>query len=182
LSYYFDCSSQLLDFCPNISSRRLHVAALIRLSKASGLYPKCLLLTGIEFVGDCAIDGGGFGDVWKGRFRDHFIAMKILKVYVKSDINELLKVSSNSWPSIEQEIHQHSQQFSCEAVIWQQLLHPNILPFYGVYHLPNHGLRVCLVSPWMENGNLCRFLKDFPDTNRILLVRQIHNLFIVALY
>ena len=86
---------QLLDFYPDISFRRLHVATLIKLSKASGLYPKCLLLTGIEFVGDGAVDGGGFGDVWKGRFGDQFLAMKVLKVYVKSDINELLKVSSN---------------------------------------------------------------------------------------
>jgi serine/threonine protein kinase len=155
---------------------------LIKLSKASGLYPKCLILTGIEFVGDSAIDGGGFGDVWKGRFGDHLIALKVLKVYVKSDIKELLKVLSSSgiWESVI--INKYSQQFSSEAVIWRQLLHPNILPFYGVYHLPNQGPRVCLVSPWMENGNIRQFLKQYPDIDRTRLVGNLQNLFIIVLY
>lgn len=82
-----------LDFYPNASFRRLNLSALIKLSKTSGLYPKCLVLTGIQSAEENAIDGGGFGDVWKGQFRNHMIAMKVLRVYVKSDIKELLKVS-----------------------------------------------------------------------------------------
>ena len=71
--------------------RRRHVKALIRLSRATGLYPECLVLDGIEIIGD-AVGGGGFADIFKGRLHDQEIAVKVLKVYQKSDIEKLLKV------------------------------------------------------------------------------------------
>jgi len=67
------------------------VKALIRLSRASGLYPECLVLSGMKIEGD-AVAGGGFGDVYKGSFKGHEIAVKVLKVYQKSDMDKLLKV------------------------------------------------------------------------------------------
>jgi hypothetical protein len=72
--------------------KRRHVKALIRLSGATGLYPECLVLNGVEILGD-AVGGGGFADVFKGRFRDQEIAVKRLRVYQKSDIETLLKVT-----------------------------------------------------------------------------------------
>jgi len=56
------------------------------------------------------------------------------------------------------------KEFSSEAVLWKQLSHPNILPFYGVYHLEEKTPRLCLTAPWMENGNAVEFLKRYPDT------------------
>ncbi|KAJ7855370.1 kinase-like domain-containing protein [Mycena leptocephala] len=47
-------------------------------------------------------------------------------------------------------------KFGREALIWRQLAHPNVLPFFGVYYLE---ARLCLVSPWMENGNIKKFLE-----------------------
>jgi len=52
------------------------------------------------------------------------------------------------------------QEFSSEAVIWRQLSHPNVLPFYGVYRLDRDPPRVCFACPWMENGNVVQFLAD----------------------
>ena len=72
--------------------RRRHVKALIKLSGATGLYPECLVLKGIEIIGD-AVEGGGFADIFKGRLQDQEIAVKVLKVYQKSDIKKLLKVT-----------------------------------------------------------------------------------------
>lgn len=63
------------------------------------------------------------------------------------------------------------QEIAREAVIWRQLFHPNVLPFYGIYNLNDDPLRVCLISPWMENGNIVDFLKRVPDANRTWLVR-----------
>ena len=71
--------------------RRRHVKALIKLSGTTALYPECLVLEGIEIVGD-AVGGGGFADIFKGRLLDQEIAVKVLKVYQKSDIEKLLKV------------------------------------------------------------------------------------------
>ena len=71
--------------------KRRHVKALIRLSEATGLYPECLVLDRVEIIGD-AVGGGGFADIFKGRLLDQEIAVKVLKVYQKSDIEKLLKV------------------------------------------------------------------------------------------
>lgn len=58
------------------------------------------------------------------------------------------------------------QQFGREALIWRQLCHPNLLPFFGVYYTEK---RLCLVSPWMESGNVMQYLrKQSPDINRCL--------------
>jgi len=72
--------------------RRRHVKALIRLSGATGLYPECLVLGGIEIMGD-AVGGGGFAEIFKGRLQDQEIAVKVLRVYQKSDLEKLLKVT-----------------------------------------------------------------------------------------
>ena len=55
--------------------------------------------------------------------------------------------------------------------MWSRLSHPNLLPFYGIYYLEdNHG-RVCLVSPWMNNGNIKDYLPTNSSVDRVLLVR-----------
>jgi hypothetical protein len=81
-----------LDVAVDPALRRHHVKALIKLSGATGLYPECLVLKGIEIIGD-AVAGGGFADIFKGRLRDQEIAVKVLRVYQKSDIEKLLKVT-----------------------------------------------------------------------------------------
>jgi serine/threonine protein kinase len=61
------------------------------------------------------------------------------------------------------------QKLGREAVIWRQLSHSNLLPFFGLYVLDN---RPSLISPWMDNGDLKNFLNNAPsDINRIALVR-----------
>jgi serine/threonine protein kinase len=62
------------------------------------------------------------------------------------------------------------QVFLKEAVLWGQLRHPNVLPFYGVYRLDDSHGRICLVSPWMENGTIVEYLRNNPNENRLLLV------------
>jgi hypothetical protein len=51
-----------------------------------------MILKGIELVGKAAIDGGGFGDICKGVLGGQDIAVKVLRVYQKSDKEKLLKV------------------------------------------------------------------------------------------
>ena len=50
-----------------------------------------------------------------------------------------------------------------EAIVWRQLDHPNLLPFLGIYYMDDKMRRLCLVSPWMEQGNLVDFMKDSPE-------------------
>ncbi len=55
-------------------------------------------------------------------------------------------------------------------MLWRQLRHPHILPFYGVIKdlFPN---RLCIVSPWMDHGNIMAYVKTHPGretTERLL--------------
>lgn len=59
------------------------------------------------------------------------------------------------------------QQFSREAILWGQLSHRNLLPFYGIYRYRG---RLCLVSPWIEHGHIREFLERNPDADRVHLV------------
>lgn len=169
---------QLLDF-PHltISLRSQFVNALVLLSRGSGLYPECLVLRGVQWAGDDPIAAGRFGDVYKGKIRGQHVAIKKLRIYEKTNISKHLKVRGSIgaldamgfWSL-------YFQQFSREAIIWRNLWHPNVLPFHGIYHLNEKKLSVCLVSPWMEHGNIRQFLEEVPNADRGRLVRVSHSI------
>ncbi|TDL21571.1 kinase-like protein [Rickenella mellea] len=83
------------------------------------------------------------------------VALKALRVYNKSDKEKALKT------------------FSHEAVIWRQLRHPNILPFYGVFRGDENFERLCLVSPWMDLGNAITYLTAHPYADRLALLSDV---------
>ncbi|KAK1222921.1 hypothetical protein PQX77_014198 [Marasmius sp. AFHP31] len=118
---------------------------MIRLSRATGLHPKCLTIQNVEMLGNHPVGGGAFGDVWKGSMGESIVCMKVLRVYSATEVEQVLK------------------DYMQEAIVWRQLDHPNLLPFLGIYHMDDDMKRVCLVSPWMERGNLVQFMKDTPD-------------------
>ncbi|KAK1227559.1 hypothetical protein PQX77_009469 [Marasmius sp. AFHP31] len=132
---------------------------MIRLSKNSGLHPKCLSIQNVRKLGLYPIAAGGFGDVWKGVIGDsdeQVVCLKVVKVYQTSDIEALFK------------------DYLGEAIVWRQLEHPNLLPFLGIYHLENEH-HFCLVSPWMEKGNLIQYLKATrkEDVDHLALVYDV---------
>ncbi|KIM87637.1 hypothetical protein PILCRDRAFT_815214 [Piloderma croceum F 1598] len=143
-----------LDFWTDPEYKPRHVKTLVKLSKNSALFPDSLVLKGIEYDGFPA-EGGGFGNVYKGRLGGLTIAVKVLKVYRKTDLDKLRK------------------QFSNEAVTWRQLNHPNVLPFLGIYRLDDKAQSVGLLSPWMDNGNVRDFLSENPNTNCVFLASDI---------
>ena len=148
------------------------LAALLRLSKSSKLYPECLTITDLERDDDTVlpVDSGRFGEIYKGHSRNQAICLKVIKVNQKTQIKHLLKVSCLV-PSIIANILLASQAFFKEGLLWGHLLHPNILPFYGIYHLKDAQGRISFISPWMENGNITEYLQTHPFANRLLLVR-----------
>ncbi|KAJ7733601.1 kinase-like domain-containing protein [Mycena olivaceomarginata] len=126
------------DFLP--ATRSLLCKALLRLSRKSGLHPTCFILPGLKKVGH-QLAGGGYGDIWKGLVDGQTVAVKSMRIFLEDDVKAALK------------------EFGREALIWRQLSHPNLLPFFGLYTLDG---RLCLVSPWMANGHLQQFLKNAP--------------------
>ncbi|KAK1223480.1 hypothetical protein PQX77_013638 [Marasmius sp. AFHP31] len=131
---------------PDVDSRlRSSILRLmLRLSERSGLCPNCLNINNVKKIGEYPIDGGGFGDVWKGMIDDQLVCLKVAKVYLVSDMQKLIKECMR------------------EAIVWQQLRHPNLLPFLGMYYLDGARQQLCLVSPWMDRGNLARYLNSTP--------------------
>jgi hypothetical protein len=72
--------------------RPRHIKALLTLTKASRLYPQCLVLKEID-MGPHPVAVGTFGDVFKGLLHDQVIAVKTLRV-CPSDYDKCLKVTT----------------------------------------------------------------------------------------
>ncbi|RDB18377.1 Serine/threonine-protein kinase STY8 [Hypsizygus marmoreus] len=147
-----DIFQTLLSDTPQLDAgfRRKLVVALQRLSRRTGLYPKCYTLRDIELVdNDWPVATGSFGDIYKGNYFDRAVCLKVLRLCQTSDLDQFLK------------------RFSAEAILWAQLSHPNLLPIYGLYRYTS---RLCFVSPWMDNGDVTTYLKQIPDVDRTLLI------------
>jgi len=83
---------ELLDY-PNLHNnlKGPFTNALLKLSEKPGLYPECLMLRGVQRLGN-PVAAGTFGDVWKGVARDVCVAIKVLRVYERTDVDKHLKV------------------------------------------------------------------------------------------
>ncbi|KAJ7587517.1 kinase-like domain-containing protein [Mycena floridula] len=148
--------SQLLDFDGlSVQVRRHFTKVLTRLSSTSTLYPECLTVRPLD--PGRWVDGGGFADVYRGFLSaGQVVSIKRPRIPLWQ-MEEFLK----SW--------------SREIILWSQLSHPNILPLYGIYYLDDpHGSPVCMISPWMDHGNIVQFLKSPPEhINRLALIQDI---------
>ncbi|KAJ6516351.1 hypothetical protein C8R45DRAFT_959829 [Mycena sanguinolenta] len=146
-----DLLQDLLDSSRELKSRASLFKALMRLSGECGMHPTCFTLE-VKKVGQ-QVAGGGFGDIWKGLVGGRNVAVKCMRQFREDDVKVCLK------------------KLGREALIWRQLSHSNLLPFFGLYVLDG---RPCLISPWMENGDLKHFLSRAPsDTNRVSLIADV---------
>ncbi|KXN93025.1 Serine/threonine-protein kinase sepA, partial [Leucoagaricus sp. SymC.cos] len=130
------------------------LVVLRKLCENSDLYPRCYILKGIRVFSH---EGwGGFCEIYKGQCpRGRIICLKALRIRQKSDVNGILKL------------------YIREAVLWNQLSHPNVLPFYGVFYLDKTQEQICLVSPWMENGNIASYLAKNLHVARVPLIHDV---------
>ncbi|KAF7333010.1 Protein kinase domain-containing protein [Mycena venus] len=146
-----DLVQDLLDICDS-NSRALLSKALVKLVHDSELHPTCFKLSNFKKVGE-PVGHGTSGDRFKGLVGDQIVSVKIMRVFNDFEIKAMMK------------------EFGREAVIWRQLSHPNVLPFFGLCYLE---ARPCLVSPWMENRDLVKFLQNAsPETDRTSLILDI---------
>jgi serine/threonine protein kinase len=108
------------------------------------------------------VAAGGFGDIWKGLVRGQHVSVKVMRIFQQDNIEVVVKVRSSTRLWLDQGSTYNIlsiQEFGREALIWRQLSHPNLLPFFGLYYWDK---RLCLVSSWMENGNVLQFLRKTP--------------------
>ncbi|KAJ7021268.1 hypothetical protein C8F04DRAFT_922954, partial [Mycena alexandri] len=138
--HLLDFLQDLLDDSCSGAAKPLLIRAVLRLSRVSGRHPRCFAVTDLKKEGT-QVAAGYSSDLWKRSFRGKDVSIKIMRLFETSDIRVLL------------------QEFSREALIWRQLSHPNLLPFFGLYYLDR---RLCLISPWMQNGNILAYLRNKP--------------------
>ncbi|KAF9256252.1 kinase-like protein [Marasmius fiardii PR-910] len=116
-------------------SRSLISKLILRLSKRTGLWPQCLM---VKKPGDYPVDWGGFGDVWKGKIGEQVVCLKVVKIYLTSDVQQVVTG---------QDLHARS---NCLATAQTS----ESSTFMGIYYLGEAREQLYLVSPWMEHGNL----------------------------
>ncbi|KAH0586823.1 hypothetical protein H2248_005670 [Termitomyces sp. 'cryptogamus'] len=148
-----DLLQKLLDHAPlKPQFRVLLYVALVRLCRKSELCPRSFYLQGVKDREEYPHSAGYFGDIYKAYHKGKPVCLKIVRLYHKSSQAQFHKA------------------FSREAVIWAQLSHPNILPFYGIYFLSDPRKSFCLVSPWISRGNVLEFLTEEPNAHRLRLI------------
>ncbi|KAF9449681.1 kinase-like protein [Macrolepiota fuliginosa MF-IS2] len=149
------CVQQLLHQA-NLGPRDgIHILDLLcRLVKSTKVYPQCYVLKGVKIEKD-PFQGGGFADVYRGAYKGQTICVKVFRIFQKGDRTRILR--------------------NCvkEMLMWARLAHDNILPFYGIFCLDEVAQRLCLVSPWMKNGNLGEYLENNPNAPRMFLIQDV---------
>ncbi|TEB22341.1 kinase-like protein [Coprinellus micaceus] len=133
------------------------IKALIHLSVSSELFPSSLQISQVQKEKD-PVDFGMSGEVYRGHLTNRTVAVKVFKT-CKRHLKDLLA---------------HRETITTEAIIWCQLYHENIVPCYGVHCDP---AKAYIVSPWMENGNIPKYLRANENAeapiNRALLLSDI---------
>lgn len=144
---------------------------LRRLCGAFGRLPRsCLINEDFKTQEEIPFATRGYTDLWKRDWNGRKVAVKALRFAPDDDRNKTTKVMVfliGRSPGIPWGTHFRLQRFCKEVLLWKLLTHPNILTFYGASTRQN---QFCMVSPWMENGNILNYTRKAPEANRLRLV------------
>ncbi|KAJ7148716.1 kinase-like domain-containing protein [Mycena crocata] len=88
---------------------------LVRLSEACHLLPSSLALSGVDEKSPNPLFGGTFGDIYTAQYQGELVALKRLRIFQADS----------------EEIRQTRRKFCREALIWKNLDHDYVLPFWG---------------------------------------------------
>ncbi|KAJ7025582.1 kinase-like domain-containing protein [Mycena alexandri] len=135
----------------DMGDTRLH-RLVVKLCSSCGRLPSSLFVQGVERRAEIACDGGGFSDIYKAIHKSQEVALKKLRIFVNNTDEERRKIQ---------------ERFFEEALLWKNLNHTNILPFIGLHSYAsdlNEPLSMVMVCPWMPNGTIIKYLKDFSET------------------
>ncbi|TCD63706.1 hypothetical protein EIP91_005077 [Steccherinum ochraceum] len=132
---------------------------LVKCAGAFKRSPSSLVLSGKSFQSMQAIGCGGFADVFRADFDGAKVAVKRLRVF-------LAMVESDRMISLQRFLH--------EALLWRGLDHPHVLPLLGIHEMLSPQ-DLCMVSPWVDQGNVCQVLDRWQNINlpRPVLIRRI---------
>jgi hypothetical protein len=91
------CPTQLLDVSSlEPSFRKNLIAAVQRLAKKSGFYPRCLSLQNVKLGVSYPLAGGSFANIYKASFEGQHVCLKVIRLYQPAQVTYLLKVRVHS--------------------------------------------------------------------------------------
>ncbi|KAF7308495.1 hypothetical protein HMN09_00698500 [Mycena chlorophos] len=122
---------------------------LVKLSEASDTLPASLFIRGILQVDKEATFGGAFGDIYRASYKGRHVALKRMRVHVFQ--------RNSDW-------HKLRRRLCREALLWQRLQNPFVLPFTGI-DTESFPSFLCLVSPWMKHGTILKHLAENGNAN-----------------
>lgn len=120
---------------------------------------------------DELLASGGFADLRSGRYKEHLVAIKTLRITARDDYVRIKKVSIDLGRPGHTPSAIPLQRFCKEVVLWSTLSHPNILKLVGVQEDVKKR-QFSIVSEWMTRGNIMEFI-EINHANRLELVRGI---------
>ncbi|KAG6811431.1 hypothetical protein H0H92_007392 [Tricholoma furcatifolium] len=139
-----DIFQLMLYYVPNMDRYlSLSLITIVRdISRKTGLFPIPFVFEGLDFVGELGPDQrtyyGGNGDIHIGIYQERLVCVKMLR-------------------------YNDQKALGREVVLWGQISHPNLLPFYGICDVDLQSSpkkQTCLVSPWAKNGTILDFLQS----------------------
>ncbi|KAJ6581547.1 kinase-like domain-containing protein [Mycena capillaripes] len=126
-----------------LKARRL----LVKLSEASDTLPSSLFIRGVSRLDKEATFGGTFGDIYRASYQGQDVALKRIRVFQRDASR-----------------HKIRQRFCREALLWQRLQNPYVLPFSGI-DAESFPSFLCMVSPWMRHGTILKHLAENGNAN-----------------
>ncbi|KAG6911107.1 hypothetical protein DXG01_003847 [Tephrocybe rancida] len=142
---------QLLLDTSVVEDRTQLVSVIKRLSGPAKRFPRRFFLGPVPAITADPVTSGGFADVYKVDFQGEATCFKVIRFYAQSQVEHIAKA------------------YAKEAIVWAQLSHPNVLPFYGLAHSPT---RLSFVTRWATQGDLTQYLSQNPGANGILLCKD----------
>ena len=121
----------------------------------------------MKVIGDAAVAGGSYADVWKGEVRGEVVAIKLMRIF-GSDVPKFLKVHE-SCSSFIQDVFTFRSGVLARSSLVGTVVPSQCTAFYGIYHWNEERSRVCLVSPWMAYGTVVEYLEKYPHADRTAL-------------
>ena len=91
---YQNITQSLDDANADPPTRRSLVVAMQRLSKKTNLYPKFFSLEDgdITEIGRDPVAAGSFADIYKARFKNQLVSLKVIRVFEASGVEYVVKV------------------------------------------------------------------------------------------
>ncbi|KAF8130910.1 kinase-like domain-containing protein [Mycena galopus ATCC 62051] len=128
-----------------------------KLSASCDMLPSSLFISGVTGKEQHPAFGGGFGDIYCAAYGTQVVALKSMRAV------QFLRGS---------DLRDIRLKFCREALLWKDLQHPHILPFWGIDG-DSFPSSLCMVLPWMEHGTVMHYLKQHGHENVDKLLYEI---------